>query len=210
MIRITELSLPLDHAADELRKAIVKRLDIKDADLLNFTVFKRSYDARKKNSTISFVYIVDLAARDEAAILKRFARDQNVKPAPDTNYYPVAAAPSTRSRGTPGSRRYTRVTQWPSPSGRLSVNIGCVLPYRPSSIPLTMPVSTAHNTCGHRCAASPNGQCSDTSVSMLPRASACAANPWAVNASATDATAAFTERCPSEGSMRAAIDRPYS
>ena len=39
MIRITELSLPLDHSADELRQAIVKRLNISDADLLNFTVF---------------------------------------------------------------------------------------------------------------------------------------------------------------------------
>ena len=49
MIRINELSLPLDHSSDELRKAIVKRLGISDADLLNFTVFKSSYDARKKN-----------------------------------------------------------------------------------------------------------------------------------------------------------------
>ena len=47
MIRINELSLPLDHSADELRQAIVRRLGIADADLLNFTVFKPSYDARK-------------------------------------------------------------------------------------------------------------------------------------------------------------------
>ena len=94
MIRITELSLPLDHAADALRPAIVRRLGIKDADLLAFTVFKRSYDARKKNSTIAFVYIVDLAARDEAAILKRLAHDRNVRPAPDTSYHPVAQAPA--------------------------------------------------------------------------------------------------------------------
>ena len=32
-------------------------------------------------------------------------------------------------------------------------------------MPLTMPVSTAHSTCGYCCAASPNGQCSATSVS---------------------------------------------
>ncbi|HMN45448.1 MAG TPA: NAD(P)/FAD-dependent oxidoreductase [Povalibacter sp.] len=94
MIRITELSLPLDHPPPALRAALLKRLNLKDVDLLDFTVFKRSYDARKKNSTISFVYIVDLRARDEAAILKRFAHDQNVKPAPDTNYTPVAQAPA--------------------------------------------------------------------------------------------------------------------
>ncbi|HEY4369160.1 MAG TPA: NAD(P)/FAD-dependent oxidoreductase [Steroidobacteraceae bacterium] len=94
MIRITELSLPLDCSAAALRKAILKRLNLRDADLLDFTVFKRSYDARKKNSAIAFIYIVDLTARDEAAILQRLAGDRNVRPAPDTNYYPVAHAPA--------------------------------------------------------------------------------------------------------------------
>jgi uncharacterized protein len=94
VIRISELSLPLDHPADAVRRAIVKRLKITDADLLDFTVFKRSYDARKKNSAITFVYIVDLTARSEAAILKRCAHDPHVRPAPDTSYHPVAQAPS--------------------------------------------------------------------------------------------------------------------
>lgn len=94
MIRITELSLPLDHPADALRRAIVKRLNINDADLLDFTVFKRSYDARRKNSAITFIYVIDVAARDEAAILKRLANDRHVSAAPDTNYYPVGHAPS--------------------------------------------------------------------------------------------------------------------
>ncbi|WP_331353438.1 NAD(P)/FAD-dependent oxidoreductase [Cellvibrio sp. UBA7671] len=94
MIRITELQLPLDHPAEALRTAIVKRLKIKDTDLLNFTVFKRSYDARKKNNEITFVYIIDLQANNEEKILRRFADDKNIRPAPDTNYYPVAEAPA--------------------------------------------------------------------------------------------------------------------
>ena len=93
MIRITELSLPLDHPDDALREAIVRRLGIADADLREFTVFKRSYDARKKSRTIDFVYVIDLKARDEAAILKRLARDAHVGPAPDTTYHFVARAP---------------------------------------------------------------------------------------------------------------------
>jgi uncharacterized protein len=93
MIRITELQLPLDHPHEDLRKAIVKRLKITDADLLDFTVFKRSYDARKKHSAIMFVYIIDLNVRNETKILHRFADDKNIRPAPDTNYYPVAHAP---------------------------------------------------------------------------------------------------------------------
>ena len=94
MIRITELALPLDCPPAALRKAILKRLSLDAADLLDFTVFKRSYDARKKNTAISFVYIIDLTARNEAAILKRLAGDRNVRPAPDTSYHPVGHAPA--------------------------------------------------------------------------------------------------------------------
>ena len=94
MIRLTELFLPLDHAADELPQAIARRLGISAAELLNFSVFKRSYDARKKNSVILFIYIIDLEVRDEASVLARFADDPHVRPAPDTNYYPVGQAPA--------------------------------------------------------------------------------------------------------------------
>ena len=93
MIRITELALPLDYPSDALGKAIVKRLGIDAADLLDFTVFKRSYDARKKHA-ISFVYIIDLTARNEAAILKRLSSDRNIRVAPDTSYHPVGQAPA--------------------------------------------------------------------------------------------------------------------
>lgn len=93
MIRLSELSLPLGHPPEALRAAIVERLRIDDADLLSFELFKRSYDARKKNAEITFVYILDLTLRDEAAVLARFADDAHVWPAPDTAYYPVAQAP---------------------------------------------------------------------------------------------------------------------
>lgn len=93
MIRITELQLPLGHPPEDLRKAIVKRLKIQDSELQDFTVFKRSYDARKKNSAIVFVYIIDVSLPNEEKILQRFADDKNIRPAPDTRYYPVAQAP---------------------------------------------------------------------------------------------------------------------
>ena len=92
MIRITELALPLDYPASALARAIVKRLGIDAADLLDFTVFKRSYDARKKHA-ILFVYIIDLTARNEAAILERLSNDRNIRVAPDTSYHPVGRAP---------------------------------------------------------------------------------------------------------------------
>ncbi len=92
MIRISELSLPLDHPEDALRQLLLLRLQIPAADLLDFTVFKRSYDARKKNAAIVFVYIVDATVRDEAATLGALGHDRHVMPAPDLHYYPVAHA----------------------------------------------------------------------------------------------------------------------
>jgi hypothetical protein len=92
MLRITELRLPLDHAEDALRAAVLSRLGIDDADLLSLTVFKRSYDARKK-SAIVLIYTVDCALRDEAAMFDRFEGDPHIKPSPDTRYHCVAQAP---------------------------------------------------------------------------------------------------------------------
>ena len=93
MIRITELALPLDHPEDALEAAIIQRLNIKATDLESFIVFKRSYDARKKNSEIKFIYIIDAVVNNESKVLARFEDDHNVKVAPDTGYYPVAKAP---------------------------------------------------------------------------------------------------------------------
>ena len=93
MIRINELQLPLDHPAEALRQAIVTRLAISDGELVEFTVFKRSYDARKKNSEITFVYIIDASVADEAKVLARLTDDRNIRVSPDTGYYPVGQAP---------------------------------------------------------------------------------------------------------------------
>ena len=89
MIRITELPLPLDYTPETLRQAILKRLAIPATSLVDFTLFKRSYDARKKNSGILFICIVDVTVSDESAVLKRLARDRQVGVAPDTSYHPV-------------------------------------------------------------------------------------------------------------------------
>ncbi len=92
MLRITELRLPLDHAEDALRPAIVARLGVRDADLAAFTVFKRSYDARKKTAIV-LIYTVDcLLAIDESPVLARFEGDAHVRMSPDTSYRFVGRA----------------------------------------------------------------------------------------------------------------------
>ncbi|MDL2354605.1 MAG: NAD(P)/FAD-dependent oxidoreductase [Pseudomonadota bacterium] len=89
MLRINELKLPLDHAEDALRAAVLTRLGIASAELLDVAVFKRSYDARKR-SAIVLIYAVDATVRDEAAVLARLRHDAHAMPAPDTGYTFVA------------------------------------------------------------------------------------------------------------------------
>jgi uncharacterized protein len=91
MIRITELRLPLDHPGEALRAAVRERLDVADAELLGFEVFKRSYDARKK-AAIVLIYTLDCTLADEVAVLARLAGDAHVRPTPDMRYRFVAQA----------------------------------------------------------------------------------------------------------------------
>ncbi|MBN8542948.1 MAG: NAD(P)/FAD-dependent oxidoreductase [Alphaproteobacteria bacterium] len=92
MIRLTEIKLPLDHPPEAIEKAILAKLGIAKSDLLSFTMFKRGNDARKKPN-ILLVYTLDCEVKNEAALLKKFAKDQNVKPTPDMEYRHVTKAP---------------------------------------------------------------------------------------------------------------------
>jgi uncharacterized protein len=91
MLRLTEIKLPLDHSPEALRAAILDRLGINDDELLNFTVFKRSYDARNKNA-ILLIYIVDVQVQHKDKLLERFDGHLHIKPAPDMDYHFVAEA----------------------------------------------------------------------------------------------------------------------
>jgi uncharacterized FAD-dependent dehydrogenase len=97
MLRINELKLPLNHSEHDLHAAVLARLGIADAGLRGWSVFKRSYDARKK-SAIVLIYSIDAEVGDEAAVLARLARDPHVMAAPDTEYKFVQATPAA---GTP-------------------------------------------------------------------------------------------------------------
>ena len=94
MLRITELRLPLEHTEAALEIAILKKLDITKSALIGFSVFKRSYDARKKDALL-FVYSVDVSVHDEAALLKKLRGNKSVGPTPDTSYHFVGHAASS-------------------------------------------------------------------------------------------------------------------
>ncbi|WP_397451730.1 NAD(P)/FAD-dependent oxidoreductase [Pseudomonas sp. NA-150] len=93
MLRITELKLPIDHPEEDLRPALLRRLGIDSDELLAFTLFKRSYDARKKSTELCFIYTIDFEVRDEAALLRKFPEDRHLGPAPDVSYKVVGHAP---------------------------------------------------------------------------------------------------------------------
>jgi hypothetical protein len=103
-VRITELRLPLDHGAADLRAAIVRRLGIDAGALRDFSVFRRGHDARRRRAIV-LVYTVDCVLDDAGAVLARFAHDAHVRPAPDTSYRlpepPHAGARSPRDRQAP-------------------------------------------------------------------------------------------------------------
>ena len=92
MLRLTEIRLPLDHPANDLNAAILKRLGIAASDVTGFTIFRRGYDARKRNAIV-LVYTVDVEVKNEAALLKRLHGKPHLAIAPDMRYHMVAQAP---------------------------------------------------------------------------------------------------------------------
>ncbi len=91
VLRLNELTLPLEHDADALRPAILRRLGIPSDDLVRFEVFRRGIDARKPDAML-FVYAIDAEVRDERAVLARMKNRSRVGPTPDTAYRFVAKA----------------------------------------------------------------------------------------------------------------------
>ncbi len=90
MLRLTEVRLPLDHSEAELRTAVLKELGIEQQDLSSYSIFRRSFDARKRGA-IALIYHLDVETPREAEILGR--RNPHVAPTPDTTYRLPTRAP---------------------------------------------------------------------------------------------------------------------
>jgi uncharacterized protein len=93
MLRLSEIKLPLDHPEAEIKTAILEKLHLAPEDLIGYSVFKRSYDARNRGETIAAVYILDVETKQEKRLLQRFKKDPHVRETPDMSYRPVAQAP---------------------------------------------------------------------------------------------------------------------
>ena len=93
MLRLDNIKLPLNHADPVLLDVICRRLEISAREVVNFTVFKRSYDARNK-ADIQLIYQINVqvGAELEKDLLGR--ESAACRPAPDTRYQFVTMAES--------------------------------------------------------------------------------------------------------------------
>jgi uncharacterized FAD-dependent dehydrogenase len=94
MIRLSELKLSLDHTHDDLLALILKTLGMAPADVAHWTIFKRSFDARKAHVLV--VYIVDVTLSQperETQLLQQHLANTHILATPDMNYRLVAQAP---------------------------------------------------------------------------------------------------------------------
>ena len=89
MRRLTELRLPLNHTEPELRAAIAAGFGVPEGAILSYSVFRRAWDARKKNA-IALVYTIDAELAVET---------QKGVPSPDVSYKFV-----TRAQSCPAKR----------------------------------------------------------------------------------------------------------
>ena len=93
MIRIPNLKLTIQQAKngdaekEALRNAILAKLNVNPKDLIAFSIFKKSVDARKKNAIV-YIYTVDASLKNEAAILRKTSKS-GITPSPDLSYQAV-------------------------------------------------------------------------------------------------------------------------
>ena len=93
MLRLDQIKLPLNHSEEDFNAAIASRLGLDTSELQAVTVFKRSYDARRK-SNILLIYQVDVTLEDalEKQLLAASSGGDSIRPTPDTSYQFVGQA----------------------------------------------------------------------------------------------------------------------
>lgn len=78
MIRIRQLKLPVNNISiDDLKKKCSKKLHIKDKDIKDIRIIKRSIDARHKPN-IYYIYTIDIKINNEKYILKKNSLDKDI------------------------------------------------------------------------------------------------------------------------------------
>lgn len=84
MIRVPDIKISIDQEQTNIKAAILKKLRIREGDLIDYTIYKESIDARRKDR-VEFVYTVDVEVKNQDKLLKR-TKDKKIVLTPDINY----------------------------------------------------------------------------------------------------------------------------
>jgi len=80
MIRVQDIKLGLEEDKAQLVTKVAKKLKIKPADVLSYTVFKEAIDARKKED-IKLVYTLDVETTKDELLLEKYPNLKRPDPA---------------------------------------------------------------------------------------------------------------------------------
>ena len=69
MIQISSLSISIYKSKEDLLKKIAKELKVRQADIIGFSIIKKSIDARKKED-VKYVYSLAVEVKEETKLLK--------------------------------------------------------------------------------------------------------------------------------------------
>lgn len=89
MLQLSQILLPVDHCAADLRAAVLKLLGVRDEEVISLKVKQRAIDARRGHVEFSFTLLVEL--KDEARVLKRIGQNPRIGPAADETYREIAS-----------------------------------------------------------------------------------------------------------------------
>jgi len=78
LIKLTNLSMPLNFAQEQLRQKIAERLKVSKKDIQSITYLKKSIDARKKPK-ITVILTVALQVANEDKLQKQIAKDKDLQ-----------------------------------------------------------------------------------------------------------------------------------
>jgi len=90
MLRLSDIKISIEKAQDAemerlaLLQHILDKLKLKERDLLDFSIFRKSVDARKKDK-IFYVYTVDIKINGQERLLSKH-QTKDINPAPDLSY----------------------------------------------------------------------------------------------------------------------------
>ncbi len=87
MIRLNDISLPLDYNDEDLKKAILKITGCKESEIHGINLVKKSVDARKKDN-IHFTVSVEADIKNEDKILKKLPSNKATSAVPNEYKFP--------------------------------------------------------------------------------------------------------------------------